>query len=243
VRRACDGPDIDLSATAGEFAALLCEFKTDIATYLQTYVDGTNPAHGEASPQTLADLIAFDQNTRGWKVRGTTSSSSLAEETNGRGRRLCRTWREATTPPVQAAIQPGHGRQRSRRDHRADQRPRLAERTRTLTRAISTGTSSTSSGRRGRLRCRLRRHHGCPPATSRDLPIGITFIGGPLGRTGSCSARLDYEQGDATLVSPPQFIPTIGDALFPGVPNPPAQARCGGSRRRKRSASSAVFLR
>src|SRR5574341_63710 len=36
------GMDIDLSATAGEFPALLCEFKTDIATYLQTYVDGTN---------------------------------------------------------------------------------------------------------------------------------------------------------------------------------------------------------
>ena len=26
-------------------------------------------------------------------------------------------------------------------------------------------------------------------------------------------------------VVPPQFIPTIGDALFPGVPNPPAQMR------------------
>ena len=30
-----DGTDIDLSATAGELAALLCEFKTDIATYLR----------------------------------------------------------------------------------------------------------------------------------------------------------------------------------------------------------------
>ena len=34
-----EGMDIDLSATAGEFAALLCEFKTDIATYLETYVE------------------------------------------------------------------------------------------------------------------------------------------------------------------------------------------------------------
>ncbi len=38
-----DPTDIDLSATANEFPALLCEFKTDIATYLQTYVHGTNP--------------------------------------------------------------------------------------------------------------------------------------------------------------------------------------------------------
>ena len=34
----------------------------------------------------------------------------------------------------------------------------------------------------------------------------------------------DYEQATHVRV-PPQFIPTIGDALFPGVPNPPAQAR------------------
>src|SRR5688572_11621294 len=56
-----EGMDIDLSATAGEFPALLCEFKTDIATYLQTYVDGTNPVTGEAYPQTLAELIEFNR--------------------------------------------------------------------------------------------------------------------------------------------------------------------------------------
>ena len=56
-----DGTDIDLSATADEFPALLCEFKTDIATYLETYVDGTNPVTGEAYPQTLAELIEFNQ--------------------------------------------------------------------------------------------------------------------------------------------------------------------------------------
>ena len=55
-----DGTDIDLSATANEFPALLCEFKTDIATYLQTYVDGTNLVSGQPYAQTLADLIAFD---------------------------------------------------------------------------------------------------------------------------------------------------------------------------------------
>ena len=39
-----DPTDIDLSATANETDALLCEFKSDIATYLQTYVHGTNPS-------------------------------------------------------------------------------------------------------------------------------------------------------------------------------------------------------
>src|SRR5436305_9588843 len=45
--------DVDLSATANEFPALLCEFKTDIATYLQTYVHGINPVSGQPYPQTL----------------------------------------------------------------------------------------------------------------------------------------------------------------------------------------------
>src|SRR5204862_413358 len=56
-----DPTDIDLSATVNEFPALLCEFKTDIATYLHTYVHGTNPVTHAAYAQTLADLIAFDQ--------------------------------------------------------------------------------------------------------------------------------------------------------------------------------------
>jgi amidase len=55
-----DPTDIDLSATANEFPALLCEFKSDIATYLQTYVHGTNPVSHQPYPRTLADLIAFD---------------------------------------------------------------------------------------------------------------------------------------------------------------------------------------
>jgi hypothetical protein len=34
----------------------------------------------------------------------------------------------------------------------------------------------------------------------------------------------DYEQATHIRV-PPQLVPTIGDALFPGVPNPPAPVR------------------
>jgi amidase len=56
-----DPTDIDLTPANNEFSALLCEFKTDIANYLQTYVHGTNPVSGAPYPRTLADLIAFDQ--------------------------------------------------------------------------------------------------------------------------------------------------------------------------------------
>ena len=79
-----DGTDIDLSATANEFPALLCEFKTDIATYLQTYVDGTNPVTGQAYPQTLADLIAFNKANPNLEGPWNDVVFELAEETNGR---------------------------------------------------------------------------------------------------------------------------------------------------------------
>src|SRR5881392_796543 len=46
-----DPTNITLSAAANEFPALLCEFKTDIATYLHAYVHGTNPVSHQAYSQ------------------------------------------------------------------------------------------------------------------------------------------------------------------------------------------------
>ena len=96
-----DPTDIDLSATVNEFPALLCEFKTDIATYLETYVHGTNPVTGQPYPQTLADLIAFDQahpEPRGTverrRLRGSprrrTAVTPIAPRCARRRRRPCR---------------------------------------------------------------------------------------------------------------------------------------------------------
>jgi amidase len=53
------------------------------------------------------------------------------------------------------------------------------------------------------------------------LPIGITFIGGRWAEPDLLGFAYDYEQATGVRV-PPQFIPTIGDDLFPGAPNPPA---------------------
>src|ERR671935_116712 len=98
-----DPTDIDLSLTAKEFPALLCEFKTDIATYLHTYVHGTNPVTHAPYAQTLADLIAFDQAHPALEGPWNDLIFELAEATNGRDAD-CAALREATTPPVQAAI-------------------------------------------------------------------------------------------------------------------------------------------
>src|SRR5256714_2775260 len=98
-----DPTDIDLSATANEFPALLCEFKTDIATYLQTYVHGTNPVTHAAYPQTLAGLIAFDAAHPNLEGPWNDAVFEAAQSTNGRDAE-CAAQRQATTPPVQAGI-------------------------------------------------------------------------------------------------------------------------------------------
>ena len=61
-----------------------------------------------------------------------------------------------------------------------------------------------------------------PAGYDAGLPLGITFIGARWSESKLLGLAYDYEQATHVRV-PPQFIPTIGDALFPGVPNPPAQ--------------------
>jgi amidase len=217
-----DPADIDLSATANEFPALLCEFKTDIATYLQTYVDGTNPVSGEAYPQTLADLIAFDQAHPELEGPWNDLLFEMAEETNGRDAD-CADLREATTPPVQDAIN-----------------QLMADNNLDAIIALTNGPAwpTNSNPDEGDLDGHFEYFVGgstaaavsgypditVPAGHDAGLPIGITFIGGRWAEPELLGLAYDYEQATHVRV-PPQFIPTIGDALFPGVPNPPAQAR------------------
>jgi amidase len=51
------------------------------------------------------------------------------------------------------------------------------------------------------------------------LPIGVTFIGRRWSEPELIALAYDYEQATQVRV-PPRFVPTIGDDLFPGVPNP-----------------------
>jgi len=86
----------------GEFPALLCEFKTDIATYLQTYT-------AAGYPKTLKELIAFNNAHK--NLEGPTAGLpwdneifDIAELTGGRTDPACIAARAATTPVIQAAI-------------------------------------------------------------------------------------------------------------------------------------------
>ncbi|MFL5725173.1 MAG: amidase family protein [Chloroflexota bacterium] len=215
-----DGTDIDLSATANEFPALVCEFKTDIADYLQTYAQGTNPVTGEAYPQTLAELIAFNEAHPELEGPWNNALWEASEATAGRDQ-ACADLRESTTPPTQEAI---------------DQL--MADNDLDAIIALTNGPAwptnddpnppcggdlnghfeyfvgmSTAAAVSGYADITV------PAGYDAGLPIGIGFIGGRWSEPQLLGYAYDYEQATHVRV-PPTFIPTIGDALFPGVPNP-----------------------
>jgi amidase len=219
-----DPANIDLStANDNEFGALLCEFKTDIATYLHTYVHGTNPVSHQAYPQTLADLIAFNQAHPELEGPWNDFVFELAEQTNGRDAE-CADLRENTTPPAQDAINQvmadndldaiialtnGPAWPTNSNPNEGDLGGHFAD--------YFVG-SSNAAAQSGYADITV------PTGHDAGLPIGITFIGGRWAEPKLIGLAYDYEQATHVRV-PPQFIPTIGDALFPGVPNPPALMR------------------
>ncbi len=212
-----DGTDIDLSATANEFPALGCEFKTDIATYLQTYVHGTNPVTGQAYPQTLADLIAFDAAHPNLEGPWNDAVFEFAQGTNGRDAD-CAALRQETTPPVQASID-----QLMTQNHLdaiialtngpawpTNDDPNAGDLNGHFEFFVGSSTAAAVSGYPDIT---------VPTGFDAGLPVGITFIGQRWAEPKLLGLAYDYEQATHVRV-PPQFIPTIGDALFPGVPNP-----------------------
>jgi amidase len=212
-----DPTDIDLSATVNEFPALGCEFKSDIATYLHTYVHGTNPVTGAAYPQTLADLIAFDQAHPNLEGPWNDAVFEFAQATNGRDAD-CAALRAETTPPVQASID-----------------SLMAANHLDAIIALTNGPAwpTNDDPNQGDLNGHFELFVGSstaaavsgypditvPAGHDAGLPLGITFIGTRWAEPKLLGLAYAYEQATHVRV-PPQFIPTIGDALFPGVPNP-----------------------
>jgi amidase len=212
-----DPTDIDLSAAANEFSALACEFKSDIATYLHTYVHGTNPVTGAPYPQTLADLIAFDQAHPNLEGPWNDAVFEFAQSTNGRDAD-CAALRAETTPPVQAAID-----SLMTADHLdaiialtngpawpTNDDPNQGDLNGHFEYFVGSSTAAAVAGYPGIT---------VPAGYDAGLPLGITFIGRRWAEPKLLGLAYDYEQATHVRVQP-QFIPTIGDALFPGVPNP-----------------------
>jgi len=217
-----DPTDIDLSATVNEGPALNCEFKSDIASYLQTYVHGTNPVTNAPYPQTLADLIAFNNDHPNLEGPWNNAVWDAAEATGGRDA-ACAALRAATTPPVQHAID-----------------DLMAANSLDAIVALTNGPAwpTNDNPTQGDLNGHFELFVGSstagavsgypditvPAAHDQGLPIGITFFGHRWSEPKLIGLAYDYEQATHVRV-PPQFIPTIGDALFPGVPNPAEQVQ------------------
>jgi amidase len=212
-----DGTDIDLSATVNEFPALACEFKTDIATYLHTYVHGTNPVTGQPYPQTLADLIAFDAAHPNLEGPWNDAVFEAAQATNGRDAD-CANLRQETTPPVQQSI-----------DQLVAANHLDAIIALTNGPAWPTNNDPTEGDLNGHFELFVGSSGAAavagypditvPTGYDQGLPLGITFIGQRWAEPKLIELAYSYEQATHVRV-PPQFIPSIGDALFPGVPNP-----------------------
>jgi amidase len=217
-----DNTDLALAGTAGELDALLCEFKTDIATYLQTYADGTNPVTGEPYPQTLAELIEFNQDHPELEGPWNDLIFELAQATGGRNA-ACAAVRAGVTPPVRAeidalmaandldaivALTNGPAWPTNDDPDEGDLEGRFPE--------FFVGSSSAAAVS-GYADITV------PAAYVEELPVGITFIGGRWAEPELLGLAYDFEQATEVRV-PPQFIPTIGDDLFPGLPSSVVQA-------------------
>ena len=207
--------DIDVSSTANEFGALLCEFKSDIASYLQTYT-------GAGYPKTLHDLIAFNNAHPNLEGPWNNAVFDAAEATNGRDAG-CTALRQATTPPLQHAIDTLMSNNHldavialtNNPAWPTNDDPNLGDLAGHFEYFVSSSTAAAASGYPDIT---------VPAGYDAGLPIGITFIGGRWAEPKLLGFAYDYEQATHVRV-PPQFIPTIGDALFPGLPNPPDQVQ------------------
>jgi amidase len=170
---------------------------------------------GQAYPQTLAQLIEFNQEHPELEGPWNDLVFELAEETNGRDAE-CADIRADVTPPVQEAID-----------------ELMAENDLDAIVALTNGPAwpTNDNPNEGDLDGRFGEFFvgssgaaavsgyadiTVPAAYIERLPIGITFIGGRWAEPELLGLAYDFEQATEVRV-PPTFIPTIGDALFPGV--------------------------
>ena len=187
-----------------EFPALLCEFKTDIATYLQTY---TGPGY----PKTLQDLIDFN-NAHPELESGAPESNwnslvfDLAQETGGRDAD-CAAQRAIATPGAQAAIDDLMA---------ADDLDAIIAPTNGpawVTDPVNGdlgGDFSTFIGSSGPPAVAGYPNVTVPAGFVGPLPVGVSFIGGRWDEPTLIGLAYAFEQATHVRV-PPQFIPSIGD--------------------------------
>jgi amidase len=154
-----DNTNLVFPPNYAEGQALDCEFKTDIATYLQTYVHGTNPVSGAPYPQTRTSRGRGTMRSSR-RPRRRTDATPPATRSGRKRPRRCK--------PISTASWPRTTSTRSSRSPTG----RPGRRTTTRVRATSTATSSTSWARRRLARRRATPTSPCPPPTTKDCRSG-----------------------------------------------------------------------
>ncbi len=186
-----------------EFPALLCEFKTDIAKYLETY---TGPGY----PKTLQDLIDFNSDNPELESGAPASNwNSLlfdfAQATGGRDAD-CAALRAIATPGARAAIDDLMAAQTLDAIIAPTNAPAW------VTDAVNGdlgGDFSTFIGSSGPAAVAGYVNVTVPAGFIGPLPIGVSFIGGRWNESRLIGLAYAFEQATRVRV-PPQFIPTIG---------------------------------
>jgi amidase len=187
-----------------EFPALLCEFKTDIATYLETY---TGPGY----PKTLQDLIDFNNDNPELESGAPDSNWNsllfdIAQSTGGRDAD-CAALRAIATPGARAAIDALMAA------HNLDAIIAPTNGPAWVTDPVNGdlgGDFSKFIGSSGPAAVAGYANVTVPAGFVRRLPVGVSFIGGRWDEPTLIGLAYAFEQATRVRV-PPQFIPTIGD--------------------------------
>jgi amidase len=201
-----DPANIEFGDWAGaEFPALLCEFKSDIASYLETY---TGPGY----PKTLQDLIDFNNDHPELESGGPISNwdselFDLAQETGGRDA-ACADLRAVATPGAQAAIDDLMAADNLDAIIAATNGPAW------VTDPVNGdlgGDFSKFIGSSGPPAVAGYAHVTVPAGFVGPLPIGVSFIGGRWDEPELIGLAYSFEQATHVRV-PPQFLTTTSAA-------------------------------
>jgi amidase len=189
--------DISLDTYNAEFAALLCEFKTDVGSYLQTH---TAPGY----PKTLQDLIDF--NNAHPELEGPWNSQLFvdAQATGGRSDPDCQAARAAATPVVQAEID------KVMADNNLDAIVALTNGPAWVTDPVKgdlSGDFSLFVGSSSAAAISGYADITVPAGYVGHLPIGVTFIGGRWAEPQLIALAYSFEQATDVRV-PPTFLVT-----------------------------------
>jgi amidase len=178
-----------------EFAALLCEFKDDIASYLHTYTDA-------AYPKTLQDLIDFNEAHPELEGPWNSAIFELAQGTGGRASPECVEARETADAIARASIDDTM----AANDLDAIVAPTNGPAW--LTDPVNGDDLSAFVGSSSPSAIAGYPSITVPAGYSGALPLGISFIGGQWDEPALIGYAYAFEQATHVRV-PPKFLPTI----------------------------------